>query len=126
MSQVALTITYAPAPEDSRTAVASTRDVLQGVVCRPAAARGRGRTGPRRKISPAEGRAIEMLGHAIEYLADEFALECRTRDAASARKHGCVQAIELLMARNREVYLSCPAVPTMAERLRGLLRVQRA
>jgi hypothetical protein len=67
-----------------------------------------------------------MLGHAIEYLADEFALECRARDADGSRKHGRVQAIELLMARNREIYLSCPVAPSMAERLRGLLHLQRA
>ena len=54
-----------------------------------------------------------MLGHAIEYLADEFALECRTRGVAQARKHGAVQAIELLMTKNREVYLACPVLPTI-------------
>lgn len=75
----------------------------------------------RRLISPEAGRAIEMLGHAIEYLADEFALECRTRGVAQAGKHGCVQAIELLMEKNREVYFSCPVAPTMKERLMGWL-----
>jgi hypothetical protein len=66
-----------------------------------------------------------MLGHAIEYLADEFALECRARNADDARKHGCVQAIELLMARNREIYQNCPVVPSMADRLRAFLHLQR-
>jgi hypothetical protein len=80
----------------------------------------------RRRITPEAGRALEMLGHAIEYLADEFALECRTRGVAQARKHGSVQAIELMMEKNREVYFACPVVPTMLERLRGLLRLQSA
>ncbi|HEY9126350.1 MAG TPA: hypothetical protein VIM62_04445 [Acidobacteriaceae bacterium] len=80
----------------------------------------------RRRISPEAGRAIEMLGHAIEYLADEFALECRTRGVAQARKHGTVVAIELLMEKNREVYFSCPVVPTISERLRSILRLQKA
>ena len=48
------------------------------VVVRPAVVR----TSRPRRLSPDTGRAIEMLGHAIEYLADEFALDCmdRTRD----------------------------------------------
>jgi hypothetical protein len=104
----------------------SSMDGLPTAGCVPVASRSRQNAELRRRVSPEAGRAIGMLGHAIEYLADEFALECRTRDASSARKHGCVQAIELLMARNREIYLSCPVVPSMAERLRGLLHLQRA
>ena len=77
---------------------------------------------PRRRITPEAGKALEILGHAIEYLADEFALECRTRGVAQARKHGCVHAIELLMEKNREVYFSCPVAPTVKERLHGWLR----
>ena len=79
-----------------------------------------------RRITPEAGRAIEMLGHAIEYLADEFALECRSRDFMPAGKHARVAAIELLMARNREIYFSCPTVPTLGEKLRSLLRLQNA
>jgi hypothetical protein len=81
----------------------------------------------RRQITPVAGRAIEMLGHAIEYLADEYALECITGERGdNGGRHPKVVAIELLMARNREVYFSCPEVPTFAERLRALLRLQRA
>jgi len=80
----------------------------------------------RRRVSPEAGRAIEMLGHAIEYLADEFSLECRTRGVAEARKHGSVVAIELLMEKNREVYFSCPVQLTIFERMRGALRLQKA
>ena len=80
-----------------------------------------------RRITPEAGRAIEMLGHAIEYLADEFALECRSReDRMAADKHPRIMAIELMMARSREIYFSCPTAPTLVERLRSLLHLQRA
>jgi hypothetical protein len=79
----------------------------------------------KRKITPEAGRAIEMLGHAIEYLADELALECRNQeDRATVGKHPQVVVIELLMARNREIYLSCPIVPTLVERLRAYMYLQ--
>jgi len=72
----------------------------------------------RRRINPQSGRALELLGHAIEYLSDEFALAGDTLSAQDGR----VQAIQLLMALNREIYLACPVVPTLGERLRALLR----
>jgi hypothetical protein len=72
----------------------------------------------RRKMSYEAGRGIEILGHAIQYLADEFALDCMDRSARSqAWAHPRLQAIDLLMASNREIYLSCPVAPTLAERL---------
>lgn len=81
----------------------------------------------RRRMSPTDGRAIEMLGHAIEYLADDFALECMSADAVSAgAKHPRIAAIELLKARNREIYLRCPEVSTWGDRMRALLRAVRA
>jgi hypothetical protein len=81
----------------------------------------------RRRIAPEAGRALEMLGHAIEYLADEFALECRNRGESVARgKHPQVTAIELLMTSNREVYFNCPTVATLGDRLRSWLHLQRA
>jgi hypothetical protein len=79
----------------------------------------------RRRISREAGRAIEMLGHAIEYLADEFALECMSSKGSTAGRHPQVEAIELLMARNREVYFACPELPTMARRLKGWLGLER-
>jgi len=80
----------------------------------------------RRKLSYQDGRAVEMLGHAIEYLADEYVLECRGRGQADHSKAGPVQAIELLMARNREIYLAGELVPTFTKRLRLWLRFARA
>jgi hypothetical protein len=93
-------------------------------VCRPATGLTSFR---RRKVTHEAGRAIEMLGHAIEYLADEFALECRSReDQVAAGKHPRIMAIELMMTRNREIYFSCSMAPTLGERLRSLLHLQRA
>ena len=63
-----------------------------------------------------------MLGHAIDYLADDFALECLSQEVrVETGLHPRVAAIELLKALNREIYLSCPQVPTWSERLRSWL-----
>ena len=82
----------------------------------------------RRKLSPEAGHAIEMLGHAIEYLADEFALDCMPEMGKLDKLigiegglHPRLQTIELLKSRNREIYLSCPEVPTLSERIRSWL-----
>jgi len=69
----------------------------------------------RRRISPEAGRGLEILGHAIEYLADEYIHSSRTFSANDSE----VQAIQLLMAFNRQIYFECPIVPTGAERLRS-------
>jgi hypothetical protein len=71
----------------------------------------------RRMINQRSGRALEILGHAIEYLTDEFVQEARQVSAADPR----VQAIQILMALNREIYFECPVKPTIAEHLRALL-----
>lgn len=71
----------------------------------------------RRSISPEAGRALEILGHAIEYLADEFAHAGGSLSTHDAR----LEAMQLLMAVNRQVYLACPEVPTIGERLRAML-----
>uniref|UniRef100_E6PZ76 Uncharacterized protein n=1 Tax=mine drainage metagenome TaxID=410659 RepID=E6PZ76_9ZZZZ len=74
-----------------------------------------------RHISPDAGRAIEMLGHAIEYLADEFALDCMQWKGQPQNAHPALAAIEMLKAKNREVYYACPFAPTLAHKLRTLL-----
>jgi hypothetical protein len=71
----------------------------------------------RRIINQRSGRALEILGHAIEYLTDEFVQEAAQVSAADPR----VQAIQILMALNREIYFECPVKPTIAEHLRALL-----
>jgi hypothetical protein len=71
----------------------------------------------RRRISPEAGHALEILGHAIEYLTDEF-----VRAGGSVSVHDAqVEAVQLLMSLNREIYSGCPEVPTFADRLRALL-----
>jgi hypothetical protein len=67
----------------------------------------------RRRMSPESGRAIERLGHAIEYLTDEF-----VHDGCEGGLNGYrVEAIQLLMSLNRQVYGECPIVPTLSQRV---------
>jgi hypothetical protein len=74
--------------------------------------------GPRkRKISPEAGRALEILGHAIEYLTDEFVHE----NGAIFPRDARLDAVQLLMARNREVYFACPEIPRLSERWSSFL-----
>jgi hypothetical protein len=75
-------------------------------------------TQTRRRIGPEAGMALERLGHAIEYLTDEFMYE---EGPAPLRRDGRLEAIEILMAANRSVYFQCPEVPTLRERLSALL-----
>jgi hypothetical protein len=70
------------------------------------------RTNRRRSISLDAGHALEKLGHAIEYLMDEFIREGGTFSPGDAK----LQAVELLMAINRQVYDACPEIPTLADR----------
>jgi hypothetical protein len=73
----------------------------------------------RRRISPQAGRALEILGHAIEYLTDEFVNQGLTFSAKDER----LQAVQMLMALNLQVYFECPEAPTFGERCRALLHL---
>jgi hypothetical protein len=76
----------------------------------------------RRKISPESGHALEILGHAIEYLTDEF-----VHAGGSFSAHdGQVEAVQLLMSINRKIYLDCPEIPTWGERCLTLLHLRAA
>jgi hypothetical protein len=77
-----------------------------------------------RRFSPQDGRALEILGHAIEYLADEYALECRSPSGFG--KPPQVEAIEILMTRSRDIFFSGKPSPTLAEQLRVWLGWARA
>jgi hypothetical protein len=82
---------------------------------------------PNRRISEEAGRAIEVLGHAIEYLSDEFALECMTRrDPGAVGVHPRVAAIEILIDCNRAVYFDCPEERSFGDWLRSLLGLRIA
>ena len=76
----------------------------------------------RRRISPEAGHALETLGHAIEYLSDEFVHAGGSLTAHDAQ----VEAVQLLMGINREIYFECPVVPSLGERCRALLHMDRA
>ena len=70
-----------------------------------------------RRISPQAGHALEILGHAIEYLIDEYVHDGGSFSDGDPR----LEAIEILMSLNRQAYFACPEVPTLRERLRAWL-----
>jgi len=72
-----------------------------------------------RRITPQAGR---VLGHAIEYLTDEFV----NRGGSFSAHDGQLEAVRLLMALNRQVYFECPEVPSFRERFRALLHLDAA
>jgi hypothetical protein len=76
----------------------------------------------RRRISPEAGHALETLGHAIEYLSDEYVDHRGPFSATDGR----LIAIQLLMRVNRQIYLECPEILTVADRLRTFLRAPTA
>jgi hypothetical protein len=76
----------------------------------------------RRRISPQAGHALEILGHAIEYLTDEFIHDGHL----FSPNHEQLEAVQLLMALNRQIYFECPELPTFGERFRKLLRLRPA
>lgn len=76
----------------------------------------------RRRISPQAGRALEVLGHAIEYLIDELIHEQGMLYPGSQQ----MDAVQLLMALNREIHFACPEVPTFRERCRKLMHFRAA
>jgi hypothetical protein len=76
----------------------------------------------RRLITPQAGRALDILAHAIEYLTDEFVQQGLDYSARNEQ----LQAVQLLMALNRQVYFECPEVPTFGERCRKMLHLLEA
>ena len=80
------------------------------------------RANRRRNITPQAGRALEILAHAIEYLTDEFVLQGLTFSARNEQ----LEAVQMLMALNRQVYFECSEVPSFSERCRTLLHLLAA
>jgi len=81
---------------------------------------GLGSRSVRRRTTPEAGFALGVLGHAIEYLADEYVHErgiLSSIDSPDPR----VEALRLLMAANREVYFACLVIPSLYERVVGRL-----
>lgn len=68
---------------------------------------------PRRRPTPEQGAALECLGHAVEYLIDESLLSGDSIDP------NITEAVQLLSAASREVYLSCVETPREARARSG-------
>jgi hypothetical protein len=73
----------------------------------------------RRCISPQAGRALIILSHAIEYLTAEFIHEGGSFSPSNAQ----LQAVQLLLKVNRQVYFECPEVPPLSKRFLSLFRL---
>ena len=73
-----------------------------------------------RRITRDAGRGLEILGHAIEYLADEYALEIErygSLDPTDPR----LEAIRILKLLNRKIHYSCPPIEPLGWRIRQFL-----
>lgn len=87
-----------------------------------AAATGVGSRSATRRIPPEAGFALELLGHAIEYLADEYQHETGLLPSIHS-EDSRMEAMRLLMAANRDVYYSCPLKESLYARVRERLRM---
>ncbi len=67
-----------------------------------------------RRPGKAEGQALEILGHALEYLVDTRMFLYRE---ASTRADG--EAIQILSRCSREVFATCPEVVPFGQRVRA-------
>jgi hypothetical protein len=73
----------------------------------------------RRRLTATQGRALEILGHAIEYLVDS-----RLARADEFCSPAAQEAIQLLSRANREVYENAPTtVPESSRMMRWLMSV---
>lgn len=105
-------------PAAHRSVEAQQRPVVRTDV--HAVATGTGSRSVRRRTTPEAGFALEILGHAIEYLADEYVHEAGLLPSVHSSDPR-VEAIQLLMAANRQVYLACPVTPSLYQRVMGRL-----
>jgi hypothetical protein len=71
----------------------------------------------RRQLSREAARALEILGHAIEYLADEYAADPAAKGPLG-NADPRVQAIQVLKALNRSIYFSGTEVQPVFRRIR--------
>ena len=79
----------------------------------------------RRRLSPEGGRALEILGHAIEYLADEYANDLADKGPLG-RADPRVAAIQILKGLNRAIYYSGTQVEPALGRMKRWLLGSRA
>lgn len=103
-------------PEANRSSEAQRQPVARTDV--PPMPVGMGSRPVRRRTTPEAGFALEILGHAIEYLADEYVHEAGLLPSIHIHSRDPrVEAIQLLMAANRQVYYACPVVPSLSQRV---------
>ena len=71
----------------------------------------------RRRPTPQQGQALELLGHAVEYLVDS-----RLHLGSGSTRPADDLAVQLLMRLNREVFAECPPIVPLGARLRQWFR----
>jgi hypothetical protein len=71
----------------------------------------------RRALTPVAGRALEILGHAIEYLADEYSVDTAHKGPLGSADPR-VEAIQILKSLNRAVYYSGAEVQPAFRRIK--------
>jgi hypothetical protein len=71
----------------------------------------------RRQLSREAARALEVLGHAIEYLADEYAVDPASKGPLGSADPR-VEAIQVLKALNRALYFSGAEIQPSWRRIR--------
>ena len=71
----------------------------------------------RRQLSPEEGRALEILGHAIEYLADEYCADAQPKGRLG-NADPRIEAIQTLKTLNRAIYYSSTEVEPVFSRMK--------
>lgn len=71
----------------------------------------------RRRGSVDQGRALESLGHAVEYLVDS-----RLFQTGDVNQRSEQEAVQILMRMSRAVFAECPEVISIQTRLRRWLK----
>ena len=74
----------------------------------------------RRRLSPEDAKGLEILAHAIEYLADEYAVDPANKGPLG-NADPRVQAIQTLKSLNRALYFSGAEVQPLWQRVRRWL-----
>ena len=74
----------------------------------------------RRRFSRENARGLEILGHAIEYLADEYAVDPADKGPLG-NSDPRIAAIQTLKALNRAIYFSAAKVQPLWQRIRHWL-----
>jgi hypothetical protein len=109
----------APSPEDS--ARSANHDPFFDFSGPPRPRTAQPRPFVRRRLSPEGGRALEILGHAIEYLADEYANDLADKGPLGSADPR-VAAIQILKGLNRTIYYSGTQVEPQLEAMAGRMK----